>query len=200
MTRNIRIASLIALAALVLPLAAGAVVEPKSGTEYADTIVVDVAGEAYTLKTTGVGLREKTFMKVDVYTIVSYVGDDFAGADGADILAYEGPKRLQMDLRRGFSREKLVNSFSETIEKNYDDLHAFATDMEVFLAYFEHDAQEKDVLVFDFAPGVGLTTTLNGEVKGVITNDAFVEALWSIWLGEKPTNKGLRKAMLSSLQ
>ena len=187
------------LAALMLPLAAGAVVEPKSGTEYPDTVAMDVAGESVTLKVTGVGLREKTFMKVDVYTIVSYVGEDFAGTGGADVMAYAGPKRLRMDLPRGFSREKLVNSFSETIEKNYDDLHAFAEDMDCFLAYFDRDAQEADVLVFDFAPDTGLTTYLNGEVKGVITNEAFVEALWSIWLGKKPTNDGLKEAMLSAL-
>ena len=37
------------------------------------------------------------------------------------------PKRIQMDLLRGFSREKLVNSFLEVIEKNYESTAAFTT-------------------------------------------------------------------------
>ncbi len=200
MTKTMRIALLIALASLALPLAAGAIVEPKTGTEYSDTIDLGIAGESITLKATGVGLREKTFMKVDVYTIVSYVNDSFVGTDGRDVVAYDAPKRLQMDLRRGFSREKLVNSFSETIEKNYDDLTAFEADMATFLAYFDRDAQENDVLIFDYAPGVGLTTTLNGEIKGVIANVAFTEALWTIWFGEKPASGGLKKGLLSALE
>ena len=105
------------------------------------------------------------------------------------------PKRLQMDLRRGFSREKLVNSFSEVIEKNYDDLSAFEADMAVFMAYFDRDAQEKDRIVFSHVPGTGLVTELNGEVKGTIANPAFSEALWTVWFGEKPADKGLRGAL-----
>jgi hypothetical protein len=42
---------------------------------------------------------------------------------------------------------------------------------------------------------VGLTTELNGEVKGTIANPALTEALWTVWFGEKPANKGLRKAL-----
>ena len=196
MKKTIAILGVIALAALVLPLAAGAVVEPKTQTEYPDAAVMDLSDGAVSLKVTGVGLREKTFMKVDVYTIVSYVGD---GLEGSDIMAFDGPKRLQMDLRRGFSREKLVASFSETIEKNFEDMSAFETDMAVFLAYFDRDAQEADRIVFDFAPGAGLTTSLNGEVKGIIDNTAFAQALWSVWFGQKPANGDLKKALISEL-
>jgi len=200
MARFLRTIGLIAFVLLILPLSAGAIVEPKTKTEYPDEVAIDVGGQSHELIATGVGVREKTFMKVDVYTIVSYVakGTDLSGDLGEALLTVDAPKQLRMDLRRGFSREKLCNSFQEVIENNYDDRSAFETDLENFVAYFTNDAQKKDILIFTYAPGLGLTTTLNGEEKGVIANFAFTQALWTVWLGEKPANNGLKKDLLSA--
>ena len=140
---------LAAIALLSLPLAAGAVVEEKSGTEYPDEVTVEAGGESHSLVVTGVGLREKTIMKVDVYTIVSYVAADaaLAGDDlGLALQDYDGVKQIRMDLRRSFSREKLCGAFTGVIDKNFKDQSAFASDTDVFLAYFERDAEDGDVL------------------------------------------------------
>jgi long-chain acyl-CoA synthetase len=184
-----------------LPRVAGAVVEPESKMEYPDTITVEAAGESYTLRATGVGLREKTFLQVDVYVIVSYIlADAELGEDpAAAIRTQDVPKRIQMDLLRGFSREKLVNSFTDVIEKNYEDTSAFAAELETFLAYFDRDAEEDDQLVFSYLPDEGLTTTLNGEIKGTIAGHAFAEALWTVWFGEKPADDGLQRELLAAL-
>ena len=197
MSKTRRILPLTALCILLLATAAGAVTESKTGVEYPDAVTV----EGQDLSVTGCGLREKTFMKVDVYTIVSYadaaadLGDDPANA----LVEQDIAKRIQMNLRRGFSREKLVNSFSEVIDKNYDDTSAFDADRETFLAYFDRDAQENDTLVFDYAPGRGLRTVLNGEVKGTIMNPVMAQALWTVWFGAKPADKGLRSALVSAV-
>ena len=193
--------SVILLVVALLVPAATAVVESKTGKEYPDEVVQECGSEPVTLVATGVGLREKTFMKVDVYTIVSYVqagvelGEDPASA----LVASDQPKRLRMDLRRSFSRDKLVNAFTEVIAKNYDDQSPFQADLDIFMAYFDRDAQDGDVIIFDFCPGIGLITTLNGEEKGTIDNPAFVAALWTVWFGEEPANKGMRKKMLAVL-
>ena len=192
------------LACVALPLAAMAVVESKTGTEYPDEITVETAGGSAELKATGVGLREKTFMKVDVYTIVSYIPADATLAGeakeaGLALIALDAPKRIQMDLRRGFSREKLINAFVDVIKKNYEDTSAIDDDMATFSAYFTRDAEEGDLIVFDYCPQKGLTTILNGEVTGVIENFAFTRALWTVWFGEKPANKGLREDLLAEV-
>ena len=177
--------TLLVVLALAIPLAAGAITEPKTKTEYPDQVTI---GDV-TLVATGVGVREKTFAKFDVYSIVSYVveGADFdRDKKGNGLATADVAKRIQMDLKRGFSRKKLIAAFEDVIKKNYDDMSAFEADMAAFFAYFERDAQENDVLVFDYLPGAGLTTTLNGEVKGTIMNTAFVEALWTVWFGKKP--------------
>ncbi len=191
----------VVLALLLVPLGAVAITEPDTGTEYPDQVTTSVGGRTVTLAATGVALREKTFLKVDVYTIVSYVdataelGDDPA----ATLRTIDAAKRLQMDLRRGFGRDKLTDSFSGVIEKNYDDLSPFAADMATFLAYFDRDAQENDRIVFEYLPGVGLVTSLNGEIKGTIENPAFTEALWTVWFGEEPADDGMREQLVAEV-
>lgn len=190
------------IALLALPTLAGAVVEEKSGVEYPDEITVGEAPDTVTLVATGVGLREKTFLKVDVYTIVSYVAKDTDLGDkpGEGLATADVPKRIQMDLRRGFSKEKLINSFVEGIEKNYDDISAFEADMNAFMAYFTRDAEEGDKLIFHYCPAKGLTTELNDETLGTIENKAFARALWTIWFGGKPVNGDLKKALLAQVK
>lgn len=187
------LAGLLVLAAIILPALALAITEPKTKTEYPDALTIN----GQDLVVTGVSLREKTFMKVDVYTIVSYVkkgailGDDRA----ADIMALEEPKMIQMDLTRGFSNKKLKKAFSEVIDKNFEDQSAFAEDMSIFLGYFTEDAQKGDKLVFGYCPAEGLRVMLNDEEKGTIENVDFMKALWSVWFGKKPADKGMRQAL-----
>lgn len=202
MSRSLRTISLITLVLLMVPLTVSAIVESDTKTEYPDQVTLQVSGQDEVLTVTGVGLREKTFLKVDVYTIVSYVaeGTTLTGDDqGVALVNADVPKELRMDLRRGFSREKLINSFKEVIEKNFDDITPIQADMETFFGYFTRDAQENDILIFTYVPGVGLTTNLNGEDKGVIANFEFTQALWTVWFGEKPASGGLKKSLLSAL-
>ena len=189
------------LLACVVPVAALAVTEPDTGTEYPDTIGLDLGGETVTLRATGVGLREKTFFKVDVYTIVSYVVDDaqLGERPARTLCTIDAPKRIRMDLRRGFSRDKLVDSFRESIEKNMDDLSSIEAAMAAFEGYFDRDAREGDEIVFTYLPGRGVATELNGARLGVIDEPAFAVALWSVWFGDEPTDEGLRDDLLKAI-
>ena len=193
--------TVVAAILLTVPLVAGAITEPKTKVEYPDQLTVTIDGAEVSLVATGVGLREKTFAKIDVYVIVSYVAAGVSLGDdpGATLRALDMPKRIQMDLRRGFSRDKLIGAFKDVIEKNYDDMSAFEADMATFFEYFDRDAEDRDKIIFDYTPGGGLTTSLNDEVKGNIDNLAFVEALWTVWFGEKPANGGLKKDLLKAL-
>lgn len=201
MARLLRTISLIAFVVAIFPLSAGAIVEPDTEKEYPDQVAIEAGDATLNLTVTGVGLREKTFMKIDVYTIVSYVAEGTVLEDdkGLSLLGAEAAKQLRMDLRRGFSREKLINSFKDVIEDNYDDTSAFAADMETFFGYFTVDAEEDDILIFTYLPGVGLSTNLNGVEKGVIANAAFSQALWTVWFGEEPASDGLKESLLAAL-
>ncbi|MFT5232080.1 MAG: hypothetical protein ACI9UK_000902 [Candidatus Krumholzibacteriia bacterium] len=185
----------------VTPQNVYSIIEPGSEQEYPDEVMLNDGDVDHELVVTGAGLREKSFMKFNVYAIASYIakGTDLGENMGATMIKADVAKELRMNLLRSFSAEKLTNSFSDVINDNYDDTSAFAQDMKVFLAYFVADAQEGDVLKFSYLPGKGLTTKLNGEELGVITNVSFVEALWTVWFGQEPADKGLRDDMLSKM-
>lgn len=183
---------------IAIPLTALAITEPDTETVYEDAITVN----GTEMVVTGVALREKTFLKVDVYTIVSYVkkGASLGEDKAAGLLNLEEPKMLQMDLTRGFSNEKLKKAFSEVIEKNYDDMSAFQSDMNTFLAYFSADAEEGDKIVFGYCPAEGLTTRLNDKELGVIDNPEFTKALWTVWFGAKPANDDMRDNLVAAFK
>jgi Chalcone isomerase-like len=190
--------SMTLLLLIIIPVTALAITEPKTETTYEDEMTIN----GIDMVVTGVALREKTFMKVDVYTIVSYVkkGASLGENKAATLLSLEEPKMLQMDLTRGFSNEKLKKAFSEVIEENYEDMSLFESDMETFLGYFTADAEEGDKLIFGYCPAEGLTTTLNGTELGVITNVEFMKALWTVWFGEEPANKDMREKLVAAFK
>jgi hypothetical protein len=185
---------------------AGEIVEPRTKAVYPARLIVAAGERDATLAATGVGVRQRTLLKLDVYTIASYVSagvdlDRLAGTPGGlaeGIRALDAPKRVQLDLRRGIARQQLIDSFKDVIAKNYRDTAAFDRDLDVFLAYFDRDAQPGDRLVFDYLPGTGLVTSVNGEVKGTIANAALMEALWTVWFGEKPADAGLQRALTAA--
>jgi long-chain acyl-CoA synthetase len=55
--------------------------------------------------------------------------------------------------------------------------------------------KEGNVLAFDFVDG-GTRVSLNGQAKGTIAGDAFNKALLNAWIGDKPVQDDLKKAML----
>jgi len=197
-----RFSCLLALPVLLATTPASALVEPKSGTEYPDRIDVGTPAGQVTLIATGTGLREKTLMKVDVYTIVSYVDDQvvLGASPAAAILTLDAPKRLRMDMRRDVDRGRLVDTLTRAIAANFEDRAPIAADLERFLNFFEQDAHDGDTIIFDYAPRVGLTTSVNGKVMGVIEHFTFVTALWSVWFGEHPDDDQLKRALVSNVQ
>ena len=95
-------------------------------------------------------------LKVDVYTIVSYLdaGTELGENPPSTLWKADSAKRLQLDLRRGFSKEKLISSFEEVIEKNFseEERAAFADAMETFNGFWTRDAQDEDQCGDDTLP------------------------------------------------
>ena len=60
------------------------------------------------------------------------------------------------------------------------------------------DAVEGDEFTLDFTPGAGTRVTRNGKLLGTIEGDDFNRALLAIWLGERPADRRLKKAMLGA--
>jgi long-chain acyl-CoA synthetase len=69
------------------------------------------------------------------------------------------------------------------------------TDQLVAIMKAFKEVKEKDVVTLDFVEG-GTTVSLNGEARGTISGETFNKALTRIWLGDKPVQGDLKKAML----
>ncbi len=184
---------------------AGSLVEPKTKTVFAERVTVAHGGKSATLVATGVGLRTRTIMKVDIYTIASYVCETAdlaalaAGADGAasGLVTLDLPKRIQMEVRRDVGRDRLIGGLTSSIADDAARNPELQADLDRFVGLFDRDARKGDRIVFDYVPELGLVASVNGDVLGTITGTAMMRALWKVWLGEKPIDAGLKRDLVA---
>ena len=162
-----------------------------AGVSMPDEIVVD----GNTLVLNGLGLREATFLKVDVYVGGLYLEQPSSSA--SKILASEQIKRIHMHfVYKKVDRRKIIKGWNEGVEANVaNGLELYAQQMQQLNDWMETMLQD-DIMVFTAMPGQGLTVEVKGHSKGVIADDDFARDFWTIWLGPKPPNAGLKEGLL----
>ncbi|NNF08599.1 MAG: hypothetical protein HKN21_17690 [Candidatus Eisenbacteria bacterium] len=193
---------LVASALVFTTAFADTIEEPDTKTAFPRVVSVEVLGQERLLEATGVGLREATFLKVNVYAICSYaeasatLGDDHArGLINADVA-----KRLHMKFVRDVEVKKVTDAFRDGIKKNFKkDEMPFSDDLETFITYFEEDIVVGDDMVLTSIPGQGIVVDYKGATKS-LDNPALAKALWTIWFGKKPVSKSMKKGMLAELK
>ena len=159
-----------------------------AGVKLADK--VSVGGQ--TLVLNGAGLRSKIY--VGSLYLPQKVGD-LAG-----VLA-NGPRRIQMTFLRDLTLKQLVGAVVGGLNENNSPAEMAAVKVPtdellwIMQRYQDVAVKEDDILTIDYIDG-STTVALNGEVGGVIPGEAFNRALTRIWLGDKPSQGGLKKAML----
>lgn len=173
------------------------------GTAYAGTLegvtlpdAQDVGGHELVLN--GMGLREATFLRVDVYVAGLYL--PAKTADPATILAATEPKRLVMSFVRNLGKGKLAGAWTEGFEKNSG---AAAAEVGPGLASLNgsmEDVKKGDTIVLTYIPDAGTTVTVKGKDAVTIPGEAFQRVLFSIWLGPHPPNAGLREGLLGGTE
>jgi hypothetical protein len=106
-----------------------------------------------------------------------------------------------MNILRDLTADQLVGALVGGLKENNSAAEMEAvkapTDelVRIIKRFRDVDVKEKDVLTLDFVDG-GTKVALNGEARGVIPGEAFNTALTRIWLGDKPAQGDLKKAML----
>ncbi|WP_295761572.1 chalcone isomerase family protein [Undibacterium sp.] len=150
------------------------------------------------LKLNGAGIRYKAIFKV--YVAGLYLKEKKTTVP--EILALAGPKRVSLVMLRGLSNEDFGRGFVTGIQQNTEKaekaklIAQFVRFGELFASVPE--LKKGDVLICDWLPGVGTVMSLNGKQMGEPFQDvAFYNAILRIWLGEKPVDNGLKKAMMA---
>ena len=93
--------------------------------------------------------------------------------------------------------EKLVKGWNEGFAANLapGEYKAVEERLGHFNGLFE-TVHSGDVYQLDMVPGTGTEIRLNGNVLGTVPGEDFSRALLKVWLGDKPADKGLKKALL----
>jgi hypothetical protein len=150
--------------------------------------------EGAALKLNGLGLRQATILRVDVYVAALYVAETSSNGDA--ILKSNAPKELILHFVRDVGRADLAKGWDEGFENNAkSELPALKERIEAFKGLMA-DMGKGQRLRFAYKPGGGTQVDVSGAVKGTIKGDDFARALFSIWLGPRPPNAELKTGLL----
>jgi hypothetical protein len=179
--------------AMLLPLA-GLAAE-VAGVKLADRTKLDAAGPELVLN--GAGVRTRFVVKV--YVAGLYLSEKKGAA--AEAIALGGPKRVGITMLRDVGAKQFNEALVEGFRANNS-----AADVEKMKGALDElsgavtalgEVKKGNVIALDFVPGTGTRVLVDGAAKGKpIGGDEFYRGLLRIWLGDKPVDGDLKKAML----
>jgi len=150
--------------------------------------------EGKTLQLNGMGLREATFLNIDVYVAGLYL--EQRSSDPKQIIDSESMKHVRLSLLRDIPKsdmsEQLEASFKRAAGKDYDKLKARFAQMAAWIP----ELHKGESFSITYQPGKGLTIQHGARVLGTIAGADFARTIFAIWLGDKPPNAGLKRGML----
>ena len=171
-------------------LAGPAEAREMGGVKMPDTI--EVSGKQ--LRLNGMGKREATVLKVDVYVAGLYV--EQPSSDPATLVKSNQTKVLVLRFVRDVERDDILKAWRTgfagnatvplaTIQPQIDQLNSWMADF-----------SDGDTLTFTYVPGTGVYVDVNRTRKGLLKGEDFAGSLFSIWLGPKPPNAALKKGLI----
>lgn len=150
--------------------------------------------EGTNLMLNGLGLRQATAFKVNVYVAALYVAK--SSTDPNALLGSNTPSELILQFVRNVGADDLRKGWSEGFEKNAKDQLPALKDRIATLNGWMGDIKTGERLTFIHKPGAGISVNVNGAVKGTIPGDDFAKAFLSIWLGADPPNPEIKAGLL----
>jgi len=174
------------LVAFALPLQAAEVAGVKfdAGVRVADT----------QLALTGAGLRRRFVF--DVYAMGLYVRDA-----KADPVMQPGAKRIALHMLRDVDADAFAQALVDGMRPNHDaaTMQALApriAELSAVMAQMK-EAKKGMAITLDWLPEAGTRMTVDGRYTGApIAGEDFYRALLRIWLGPRPVQDDLKKALL----
>jgi len=150
--------------------------------------------EGTNLTLNGLGLRQATAFKVNVYVAALYVAK--TSSDANALLGSSAPSELILQFVRNVGADDLRKGWSEGFEKNSKDQLPALKDRIATLNGWMADVKAGERLTFIRKPGAGLQVDVNGAVKGTVKGDDFAKAFLAIWLGGEPPNPEIKSGIL----
>ena len=144
----------------------------------------------------GAGLRKRVFFQV--YAIGLYLPGKTA--DAATLLKMPGTKRISMHMLRDVPADQFSDALADGIRENHSEAEAKALVprlMELVGIMAEVKEAKKGMVIMLDWTGSGTQVLIDGKAAGrPIAGEDFYRGLLRIWLGDKPVQDDLKKALL----
>ena len=159
-----------------------------------DPIATELATGDTTLTLNGSGFR--TAFGIRLYQSGLYLQQ--RNNDPDFIINDNAPMAVRMIILSSLiTAKRLSKSTSEGfLNATNGNLDSISAQVNRFLSLVVEDLKKNDVFTFIYRPQQGTQIIKNGIVKGVIPGLAFKEALFGIWLCQKPPAEELKNSML----
>ena len=144
----------------------------------------------------GAGVRTRLFFQV--YAIGLYLPQK--GASAGAILAQPGPKRVAIHMLRDVGADTFTEALADGIRANHSEAETKALEPRIkelaaMMAEIK-EAKKGMTIALDWT-GAGTQLLVQGKAAGKpISGEDFYRALLRIWLGDKPVQDDLKKALL----
>jgi hypothetical protein len=147
----------------------------------------------------GAGVRTRAIFKV--YAIGLYLGEKKPGA--AEAIAAPGAKRIAIHMLRDVDAATFTDALIEGMRPNHDEatMKGFEPRIAELSSIMNElkEAKKGMMVLLDWQPGSGTVVSVDGRSRGKpIAGEDFYRALLRIWLGERPVQDDLKKALLGT--
>ncbi|MCX8045170.1 MAG: chalcone isomerase family protein [Desulfobacterota bacterium] len=161
-----------------------------AGTAVPETL----AARGVSLKLNGAGVRTKFFM--DIYVGSLYLLQP--RKDPGVIIRSDEPMAIRLQILSSLiSSDKMEAATREGFQNATGGAVAPLRDeIERFIEVFRETIVKNDVYEMIYVPGDGTQIYKNGTLKTTISGLPFKQALFGIWLCEKPAQESLKQQML----
>ncbi len=148
-----------------------------------------------TLVLNGMGLREVTWLRINVYVAGLYLETRSSDADA--ILGDDHPKRIVLLFVRSVGRRQIIHEWDESLRANVgQDFASLEERVATLHGWLPDTLSRGDEISLSFLPGEGLVVEIGGVVKGTIPGADFARAVFAVWLGPRPPDRDLRAGLL----
>ena len=143
----------------------------------------------------GSGARTKAFL--ELYVAGLYLTRP--NSNSSNIIAAEEPMAIRIKITSGFvSQTSLVDSLEDGFKKvSGGDTREIRKEINQFRECFKDEIKKGDFFEMVYLPNQGVSVSKNGKLMGTIAGAKFKQALFGIWLSDKPADAVLKQALLT---
>jgi hypothetical protein len=152
----------------------------------------------------GTGSRTKTILGT-IYFATLYITQELKGKPAKEVIEADQPLSMVMQIdSRLLTRERFLDAVNEGFGRASESGYP-AAKKDVFLKLFDViEIKKGNIITLNYVPGEGVTAQYKShdsdtvKVLGTIPGLDFKKALFAIWLGPKPVQESLKKALLGN--